>query len=442
MKQLNVLSILFFLFSNGMAQQTKRMEITSPNSTFIKTKGTQFYVNNKPYNFIGANFWAGMNLGSVTNTDDRKKLLRELDRMKSLGINNLRIMALTEGPDTEPYRIVPSNNDKGNLDERYLIGLDFLLTEMQKRNMYAVVCLSNFWPWSGGFAQYLKWAGDIDSISYPMDTTKVQNWDLYMNETALFYSKPKAIELYKKSIKKIINRINSISKKQYKNDATIMSWELCNEPRGMKNVKDYLAWIHNSAKFIKTLDRNHLVTVGSEGLDEYKDYNGTPFVATHSSEYIDYTCAHLWVQNWNWYDPQNHDSTFSKALIKVSDYLSRHIEMAYKMNKPFVLEEFGIGRDKNSYSINATTKVRDAYYEFVFNEIYKYAKLKKASGVNFWAWAGEGRPRKDGCWWKVGDDFIGDPPHELQGWYSVYDKDSTTNNIISEYTKLMKKITF
>lgn len=416
---------------------------STPHSPkFISVKGTQFYLKNKPYQFIGANFWAGMNLGSLAKTGDRKKLKRELDRMKKLGINNLRIMALTEGPDTEPYRIIPSNNNKGNLDEKYLIGLDFLLAEMEKRNMYAVVCLSNFWPWSGGFAQYLKWAGDIDSISYPMDTTKAQNWDLYMNETAQFYSKPKAIELYKKSIKKIINRTNSISKKQYKNDATIMSWELCNEPRGMKNVKDYLAWINNSAKYIKNLDKNHLVTVGSEGLDDYKDYNGTPFVATHSSKYIDYTCVHLWAQNWNWYDPKNHDSTFSKALTKVTEYLSQHIEMAYKMKKPFVLEEFGIGRDNDSYDANATTKVRDEYYNFVFSEIYKYAKQKKAAGINFWAWAGESRPRKNGGWWHAGDDFIGDPPHELQGWYSVYDKDSSTNAIILKYSKMMKQIRF
>jgi mannan endo-1,4-beta-mannosidase len=434
-------SLFFLLFnltfiSNTLGQPT----INSPK--FIAVKGTQFYIDNKPYQFVGANFWAGMNLGSITKTGDRERLLRELDRMKNLGINNLRIMALTEGPDTEPYRIVPSNNNKGKLDEAYLIGLDFLLVEMKKRNMYAVVCLSNFWPWSGGFAQYLKWAGAIDAISYPMDTTKAENWDLYMNETAQFYSKPKAIKLYNKSIKKIINRTNAISKIKYKNDATIMTWELCNEPRGMKNVKDYLAWIDNTAKRIKNLDNNHLVTVGSEGLDEYKDFNGTPFVETHSSKYIDYTCVHLWAQNWNWYDPKNHQESFPKALTKVSAYLSQHIEMAYKLNKPFVLEEFGIGRDNNSYDENATTKVRDAYYEFVFNEIYKYAKEKKAAGVNFWAWAGEGRPRKSGCWWKAGDDFIGDPPHELQGWYSVYDKDAATNAIILKYATLMQQLNF
>ena len=66
-----------------------------------------------------------------------------------------------------------------------------------------------------------------------------------------------------------------------------MSWELCNEPRGMNYVKDYLQWIDNSATYIKQLDNNHLVTVGSEGLDSYAATNGTPFIATHSSKNID-----------------------------------------------------------------------------------------------------------------------------------------------------------
>jgi mannan endo-1,4-beta-mannosidase len=404
---------------------------------FVKVNGTQFELDGKPYNYVGTNFWAGMNLGATAASGNRERLLRELDKMQSIGINNLRIMALTEGPDTEPYRIVPSNNNGDVLKENYLIGLDFLLCEMKKRKMVAVVCLSNFWPWSGGFAQYQKWAGDIAKIAYPMDTTKAQDWDLYMKNTANFYSSTKAIDLYVKSISKIINRTNSISKKLYKNDETIMSWQLCNEPRGMNNVKDYLQWINKTATYIKQLDNNHLVSVGSEGFTPDKINNGTPFIETHSFKNIDYTTAHLWIQNWGWYNPQKNIETYQKAKLNAINYIREHVEIAYQMNKPFVLEEFGIMKDNGSYDANATTKKRDQYYELIFKIIYDYCKTKKAGGVNFWAWGGEGRPRESACWWKVGDDFTGDPPHELQGWYSVYNTDITTHNIIKKYTKLM-----
>jgi mannan endo-1,4-beta-mannosidase len=42
--------------------------------------------------------------------------------------------------------------------------------------------------------------------------------------------------------------------------------------------------------------------------------------------------------------------------------------------------------------------------------------------------------------WKLKDDFIGDPPHEAQGWYSVYDTDSTTIKIIKEYASKIGSI--
>jgi mannan endo-1,4-beta-mannosidase len=53
--------------------------------------------------------------------------------------------------------------------------------------------------------------------------------------------------------------------------------------------------------------------------------------------------------------------------------------------------------------------------------------------------------------WTQGDDFIGDPPHEPQGWYSVYDKDNSTLEIIKKYatmdstssaTKLVSSVLF
>ena len=50
-----------------------------------------------------------------------------------------------------------------------------------------------------------------------------------------------------------------------------------------------------------------------------------------------------------------------------------------------------------------------------------------------WAWAGDSRPPRPGEFWKPGDPFIGDPPHEKQGWYSIYDKD-TTLKLIADWS--------
>lgn len=39
---------------------------------------------------------------------DRNRLLKDLNAMKAMGLTQLRILAATEGPDSEPWRIVPS----------------------------------------------------------------------------------------------------------------------------------------------------------------------------------------------------------------------------------------------------------------------------------------------------------------------------------------------
>lgn len=114
------------------------------------------------------------------------------------------------------------------------------------------------------------------------------------------------------------------------------------------------------------------------------------------------------------------------------------------------MEEFGIARDGASYDPISTTHIRDKYYQFIFDYLLSSVKSKKNNlvAINFWAYGGSGRPSVNGGWWKPGDDFTGDPPHERQGWYSVYDKDTTLTvaemsikklNLISKYLVKMKR---
>jgi mannan endo-1,4-beta-mannosidase len=108
------------------------------------------------------------NLGSTGEGGNRERLLRELDRLAAMGVKNLRVMAGSEGPDTEGYRMLPSMQQAaGKYNEKVLEGLDFMLAEMAKRDMVAIMCLNNFWNWSGGVGQYIVWAGDADSIPNP-----------------------------------------------------------------------------------------------------------------------------------------------------------------------------------------------------------------------------------------------------------------------------------
>ncbi len=105
-----------------------------------------------------------------------------------------------------------------------------------------------------------------------------------------------------------------------------------------------------------------------------------------------------------------------------SETVLRHISILYF---PFFL------RDDDDHSPTASVTVRDKYYQAVFQ-----AAREHRVPVNFWAYGGEGRPRSPRANWTQGDNFIGDPPHEPQGWYSVYNTDQSTLEIIRQFASI------
>ncbi|MCB9266282.1 MAG: cellulase family glycosylhydrolase [Lewinellaceae bacterium] len=409
------------------------MGIPATAQQFITVEGTDFIRKGRPYHFLGANFWYGINLASEGPGGNRGRLLRELDSLHALGIDNLRIMGASEGPDEAPWRMAPALQPApGQYNESLWDALDFLLAEMAKRNMVAVVCLSNFWPWSGGMAQYVSWA-ERSIIPYP-PPAEGGSWLGYMRYSSRFYKNAKAKASYFALLEKLIGRTNTYTGIPYKEDPAIMAWELANEPRGMFSAHKYRKWIRESAEFIKALDANHLVCIGSEGNTQTP--TGNHFKKDHRIPEIDYTTIHIWIENWGWYDPKEPDATYSRALKKAEKYIYKHLRAAEKLDKPLVLEEFGIARDNGSYSATATVNWRCRYYKDIFEMVHQLAKQGRAmAGANFWAWGGEGRPRAPRAVWQAGDDFIGDPPHEYQGWYSVYDTDLSTLKVLQEYAR-------
>lgn len=398
-------------------------------TAFINVENGNFVQDNKSYTFIGANYWQGMNLGAPEN-GNQQRLLRELDQLKENGITNLRILAASEADADMKYAIQPAlQTGPGVYNEDLWKGLDFLLSEMAKRNMTAVMVMSNFWTWSGGFPQYLKWSGQGD-IPFPQD--EGYSWGEFTDYSKQFYINKKAQKLLNKHLKKTIQRKNSITGILYKNDPTIMAWQLANEPRGYDMPEQYRAWAHKTAKYIKRQDKNHMVCLGTEG-NTPDTAAGINVLLDNDNPNIDYITMHIWAQNWRWFDPTQGEDAFEEAITKADNYWADHVKVAKQLNKPIVLEEFGMARDSSSYEVNATTYWRDRFYTYVFEKTVQSIKNNEpVKGLNFWSYSGEGRPVRPGEFWENGDTFLGDPPHELQGWYGVYDKDLTTLNIIKK----------
>ncbi len=397
-------------------QTATRIPTRNPEESggFVTAKDGHFLLAGRPYYFIGTNFWQAMNMAADGPNGNRALLEKELDRLQKLGITNLRVMASSEGPNTEPYRITPAlMTEPGVYDESVLDGLDYLLAQMGKRGLRAVMVLNNFWYWSGGMAQYVSWR-DGTSIPYPGD------WNNYMTYSGRFYYCQECQTWYRDHIRMLITRENPYTGKTYRDDPAIFSWELGNEPRLYP-----LDWVYDTAAYIKSLDANHMVTTGSEGALPDGSQN---FISTHSSPDIDYATIHIWPQNWGWYTPAD-PSSFTSALARAHLYFAKAERDCVAMKKPLVLEEFGLARDYepllNIYEVGSPTTFRDLFYKAMFDHVFtSMAAGGPAGGDNFWAWAGESRP---------GSDWVGDPPHETPGWYSVYDIDQSTLAVIAAH---------
>lgn len=412
---------------------------SSQPSDFVRVSGTHFTVKGQPYYFLGTNMWYGCYLGADTSGPGRARLLRELDRLQALGITNIRVLAASEGlGEYQPVRqtIQPT---PGEMNEVLLVGLDFLLAEMGKRGIYAVLFLNNYWFWSGGMAQYLAW---LEPSLAPRPFQDNKQFD-FMALSGQFYSHEQANALYRRFLHRLIMRRNTITGRRYRDDPTIMSWQLANEPRPHPRIDreqaftELAEWADATAAFIHALDANHLVSTGNEGIAGCLESREC-FVRLHRCPFIDYVTIHLWPGAWSWYAPKNPDATFPVTLKNARAYIQQHVDDAAVLGKPITLEEFGLARNDAGFGPTAPTTWRDRFYRTILQLVYDSASASSPlAGSNFWDWGGEGRPRDPVTGkWQEGDDWL-DPTPEIQGGNAVYDCDFSTLKIFTEFAAKM-----
>jgi mannan endo-1,4-beta-mannosidase len=388
----------------------------------LEVRGTRLFRDDQPFVISGFNYWSALPLAREGNSAGWDQLRRDLDSLQSAGINMVRILGASEGPDSEPQRIVPSLQPAaGHYDAASIAGLLRLVAELERRRLLAIVMMNNFWQWSGGMAQYLAWAG-AGPVPYPPPAAG-GSWDRYQKYTAAFYSNDKAKALYRALLDHVVPLLKN---------SPAVTWELANEPRGINNLGPFHAWLNETAAHIKHLSPSHLVTTGSEGQTPSPASAGTDVQRDHASLHIDFITFHLWAQNWGWIRADNLDQGLPKAIARATKYIDDHVARATTVGKPLLLEEFGFPRDGGSFEPDAPTTARDRYYAAIYGRVRDLLGTTPMAGIMPWAWSGDARPPRPGQFWKPGDPVLGDPPHEQQGWYGVYSKD-TTLRIIRDF---------
>lgn len=333
-----------------------------------ETPSAVFLQGGKPFCFAGSNNY-------YLTFKDRAMVDDVFTQAKAMGLKVLRTWAFvdrgsiddsvpsTDRNEYEPYgtkqgvyfqywdtatKSVAYN--EGSAKDDGLGRLDYVLAKAKENDIKMVLVLTNNWKEFGGMDQYLKW------------------FDLHYHHE--FYTDARPRQAYKNYAAHLINRVNTITKVAYKDDPSIFAWELANEPR-CRNFGQYdriqdckadtiTSWVKEMSSHIKSLDPNHMVSVGDEGFfnrpgqsaEQYNGKDGADHEAFLGLASIDFGTFHLYPDNW---------STGNKWGNK---WIIDHIEAAQKARKPTVLEEYGVAikrDDKTGKVTGGFDRRRTAY---------------------------------------------------------------------------------
>jgi mannan endo-1,4-beta-mannosidase len=223
---------------------------------------------------------------------------------------------------------------------------DYVISKAGQLGLKLNISLLDFWQWGGGVQQIA--ANLKNDPNYSMSGAS----DRYI----YFFSDLAAKQMYKDWVSHVLNRVNSITGVAYKNDPTIMGWDLMNEPE--MNSAYGQAWITEMAAYIKTIDTNHLLATGNEGFDD--GHAGSSVASeVNNQPNIDFA-------TWHSYPAYHGIST-----AQVVNLINSHCDTATAGGKPVIFQEFG-------YSFNNSNQatVYQSWVDALFD--------RDCAGWTFW----------------------------------------------------------
>lgn len=369
---------------------------------FVKTKGVQFMLNGIPYYAHGFNAYWLMYMAS--DPSQRNLVSSAFQQASKNGLTIARTWAFNDGGD-RALQYSP-----GSYKEQSFQGLDFVISEARKYGIKLVLSLVNSYENFGGRKQYVEWARSQGQQSISSED------DFYTNYVVKGY--------YKNHIKTVLTRRNSLTGVAYKDEPTIMAWELMNEPRCTSDPsgKTIQAWITEMASYLKSLDGNHLLEAGLEGFygaskqqSNPKYFQvGTDFIADNQIPGIDFATVHSYPDQWLT------GTSYEDQVSFLNSWVNDHIQDAQNvLRKPVLFAEFGRSLKESGY----TTSQRDRIFNTVYSAIYSSARGGgSAVGGLFWQLLVEGM-----------DSF-------QDGYGVVLSESSSTVGLIAEESQKLIKI--
>ncbi|KAL4860617.1 hypothetical protein BDV12DRAFT_204850 [Aspergillus spectabilis] len=302
--------------------------------------GLNFVIDGVTGYFAGTNaYW----LPFLTNDADVDLAMGHLAES---GIKILRVWGFND------VNTVPANNDTVyfqlhkngvstiNTEEYGLGRLDYVVSAAENEGIKLIIPFVNNWDDYGGMNAYVTAYGGDDKTSWYTDADMQSAYQTY--------------------IEAVVSR--------YGDSTAILAWELANEPRCSSCDTSVInKWAVETSAFIKSIDPNHLVAIGDEGmgLDGGSDY---PYTTTEGNDFalnlaipdVDFGTLHLYTTDW--------------AVTNNSwgnQWVQDHATVCESLGKPCLFEEYGKKDDHctdelawQDTALAATGVAADLFWQF------------------------------------------------------------------------------
>eukprot|EP00884_Botryococcus_braunii_P005619 jgi/Botrbrau1/15058/Bobra.118_2s0006.1 len=309
-----------------------KVKATPISGGFVKPDGTHFVLDGK------ITFFAGTNAYYLPITDwlDDQALDTFFKVSVANGVNLTRIFFFINGKDQLQGKVQPQI---GVFNETGLQRFDLILSMCNRYGIRAILAMANFEDWMGGMRWYV-------------DQVLGQGYDKEM-----FYTDPRVKQAYMDYVKMLVNRRNTLTGVVYKDDPTIFSWELANEPhttdgyelkRGLPPGEIVRKWVCEMSAYIKGLGVKQMISVGDEGYrvdgnpnppHEWLNngWKGASFSGNLACPAVSFGTLHIYAGNWGFPTSGPDNYTWLR-----DNFVRDRAMVAFGMNKPYILEEYGM----------------------------------------------------------------------------------------------------
>lgn len=204
-----------------------------------------------------------------------------MNHIQASGLKILRIWGFNDvnskpSGDQVWFQYLASSGSEINTGSNGLQRLDYIVSVAEKVGVKLIINFVNNWDDYGGINAYVNAFGGNH-----------QSW----------FTNAAAQKQYRAYIKAVVSR--------YINSKAVLAWELGNEPRCNGCSTDVIFnWAKETSEYIKSLDANHLVTLGDEGFGlpgdgsyPYQYSEGVDWVKNLGITTLDFATFHLYPES-------------------------------------------------------------------------------------------------------------------------------------------------